>query len=112
MLKAHGLQSEIHVAKREMKVDEMKKSMIENLKNGSDFVIVNYKRKALGQEGGGHISPLGAYDEESDSFLVLDVNPNKAPWAWVKSTDLLEAMQTFDTIENRGFLLVKDLSHP
>jgi len=36
---------------------------------------VNYKRSAIGQKGGGHISPLGAYDEISDSFLVLDVNP-------------------------------------
>ena len=26
-------------------------------------VLVNYTRKALGQTGGGHISPLGAYDE-------------------------------------------------
>ena len=26
------------------------------------FVIVNYLRKAIGQETGGHISPLAAYD--------------------------------------------------
>jgi len=42
---------------------------------GCDLAIVNYKRSAIGQKGGGHISPLGAYDEISDSFLVLDVNP-------------------------------------
>jgi hypothetical protein len=34
-------------------------------------VIVNYSRVALGQEGASHISPLAAYDAESDSFLVL-----------------------------------------
>jgi Phytochelatin synthase len=37
------------------------------------FVLVNYLRKALGQERGGHISPLAAYDSKADRFLVLDV---------------------------------------
>jgi hypothetical protein len=30
-------------------------------------------RKAIGQELGGHISPLAAFDAESDRFLILDV---------------------------------------
>jgi hypothetical protein len=34
-------------------------------------VIVNYLRMALGQERGGHISPLAAYDAETDRFLAL-----------------------------------------
>lgn len=59
-----------------------------------------------GQKGGGHISPIGAYDQQSDSFLIMDVNPNKAPWVWVKSRDLISAMRTFDTVENRGYLLI------
>lgn len=67
---------------------------------------MNYLRSALGQPGGGHISPLGAYDDKTDSFLVMDVNPNTAPWVWVKASDLIGAMRTFDVKENRGFLLV------
>ena len=55
---------------------------------------------------GGHISPLGAYDEMSDSFLIMDVDPNIAPWVWVESDDLIGAMRTFDTVENRGYVLV------
>ena len=62
-----------------------------------------------GQEGGGHISPLGAYDRASDSFLIMDVNPNRAPWVWVKAEALIGAMRTFDTVENRGYLLIRDL---
>ena len=62
-----------------------------------------------GQKGGGHISPLGAYDESSESFLIMDVNPNRAPWVWVRSDELIAAMRTFDTVENRGYLLVSDV---
>ena len=75
---------------------------------GDDYVLVNYARKSLGQTGGGHISPLGAYDEASDSFLIMDVNPNRAPWVWVGADDLIGAMRTFDTVENRGYLLISE----
>jgi hypothetical protein len=61
----------------------------------------------LGQTGGGHISPLAGYDSSSDRFLIMDVNPNRAPWVWVKSQDLISAMKTFDTEQNRGYLIVK-----
>ena len=35
-------------------------------------------------------------------------NPNRAGWVWVKSDDLIAAMRTFDTVENRGYLLVSE----
>ena len=73
-----------------------------------DYVIVNYDRATLGQTGGGHISPLGAYDQLSDSVLVLDVNPTGHPWVWVEATALFKAMATKDTVENRGYLLVRE----
>ena len=69
---------------------------------------MNYYRPALGQDGGGHISPLGAYDEESDSFLILDVNPNGHSWVWAPAAALFQAMRTRDTVENRGYLLVRE----
>ena len=75
----------------------IRREIAANLATGDDFVLVNYARRALGQQGGGHISPLGAYDERSDSFLIMDVNPNRAPWVWVRSDDLIAAMRTFDT---------------
>ena len=71
-------------------------------------MIVNYNRSALGQTGGGHISPLGAFDETSDSFLVMDVNPTNHPWVWVPASALFAAMATKDTAENRGYLLVSE----
>ncbi|WP_436310879.1 phytochelatin synthase family protein [Variovorax sp. LjRoot130] len=40
----------------------------DNLTRGGDHVIVNFRRKTVGQKGGGHISPLSACDAASDSF--------------------------------------------
>ena len=60
------------------------------------------------QQGGGHISPLAAYDAKSDSFLVMDVNSTDQRWVWVKASALLVSMRTPDAQENRGYLLVKE----
>ncbi len=38
------------------------------------YVLVNYLRRQLGQQTGGHISPLAAYDAAADRFLILDVS--------------------------------------
>ncbi len=79
----------------------------DNLAHQGDFVIVNYRREAVGQKGGGHISPLGAYDAASDSVLVLDVNPAAAGWVWMPMATLVKGMRTFDIVENRGYVLVR-----
>lgn len=108
-LVALGLTSEIHVVADDTPDDTVRAAMVANLERADDYVIVNYSRKVLDQDGGGHISPLGAYDAESDSFLVLDVNPNRGKtWAWVPARRLIAAMRTKDTNENRGFLLVSE----
>lgn len=73
------------------------------------FVIVNYQRKAIGQEKGGHISPLAAFDAESDRFLILDVARYKYPPVWVKTAELFAAMNTQDPDnenKTRGYVLV------
>ena len=48
-------------------------------------MLVNYLRSAIGQKTGGHISPLAAYNQETDSFLILDVSRYKYPPIWVKA---------------------------
>ena len=109
VLRSHGLKVKTRVVDDDADADAIRREIAANLASGDDYVLVNYARRALGQEGGGHISPLGAYDEHSDSFLIMDVNPNRAPWVWVSSDDLIAAMRTFDTVENRGYLLVSDM---
>ncbi len=108
ILKENGLDVQLRVADEKLSDETIRKELIENLKNENDYVIVNYFRPALGQKGGGHISPLGAYDSESDSFLILDVNATEHPWVWAPAKALIAAMRAKDTIESRGYLLVRE----
>jgi hypothetical protein len=108
ILAAHGLFVEVRVVDDKTTDESVRKELVENLQRAGDYAVVNYFRPTLGQKGGGHISPLGAYDKESDSFLILDVNPNAQKWVWVPVPLLTKAMRTRDVSENRGYLLVKE----
>ena len=83
--------------------------MKENTANPDDYMIVNYSLLYLDGlgEGGGHASPLAAYDEEEDLVLVLDVR-SQENWAWIPIASLYEAMNTIDEVsgEHRGWLTV------
>lgn len=71
-------------------------------------VIVNYSRIPLEQEGDGHISPLAAYDAESDTALILDVARYKYRPVWAPLATLLIAMQRVDpdSARARGVLIL------
>ena len=112
LFKAHGLDTQVRVVDQTLNTETIKQEIIANLGTADDYVVINYKRAVLQQPGGGHISPLGAYHKASDSFLVMDVTPNKADWVWVKAELLLSAMRTFDTVENRGYLLISEGKTP
>ncbi len=106
MLRANGLVTRLVIVDDSKTEQEIRTDLVDNLKRRGDYVIISYQRKAVGQPGGGHISPLGAYDPETDSFLVLDVNPASAGWVWMPTATLVKGMRTFDTVENRGYVLI------
>ncbi len=106
LLRANGLATRVVVVDDAKPEAEIRADLIANLAKADDYAIVNYRREAVGQKGGGHISPLGAYDAASDSFLVLDVNPAAASWVWMPTATLVKGMRTFDTVENRGYVIV------
>jgi hypothetical protein len=108
LLVAHGLSVEVRVVDDHLDGPTIRRELVKNLSTEGDYVLVNYLRGGVGQAGGGHISPLAAYDMASDSILVLDVNPNAQPWSWVPAGALIDAMRNKDVIENRGYLLVKE----
>jgi hypothetical protein len=108
VLLAHGASSTIRVVADDTDLEKIRQELVANLMTAGDFVVVNYHRPALGQAGGGHISPVAAYDEASDSFLIMDVNTTKQVWVWVKTAALVKSMRTRDRAENRGYLLVKE----
>jgi hypothetical protein len=107
LLRAHGLVTRLVVVDDTKPEAEIRNDFAENLKRAGDYVVVNYRRADVGQNGGPHISPLAAYDAESDSVLVMDVNPASAGWVWMPVTTLVKGMRTFDLVENRGYVLVQ-----
>ena len=106
MLRANGLRTRLVIVDDRMPEAQVRADLADHLARSGGFVVVTYRRQAVGQAGGGHISPLGAYDRESDSFLVLDVNPTSAGWVWMPTATLVRGMRTFDTLENRGYVLI------
>ena len=72
------------------------------------FLIVNFDGQTMGASTHGHISPVAAYDENSDSVLVLDVAGYYNPWYWAPVEHLYRAMHTLDGEHYRGYLVVED----
>jgi len=106
MLRGNGLVTRAVVVDDSKPEADVRADLVANLNRHDNYAVVNYRREAVGQKGGGHISPLGAYDAASDSFLVLDVNPAAASWVWMPTATLVKGMRTFDTVENRGYVIV------
>jgi hypothetical protein len=102
------VQAEVHHA-ADSSVDGFRKLASAYLGEPGHYVLVNYLRKAIGEQIGGHISPLAAYDAKADRFLILDVARYKYPPVWAKTADLFGAMNTPDASngdKTRGFVLV------
>ncbi|SMR70758.1 Phytochelatin synthase [Aliiroseovarius halocynthiae] len=102
-----GLAAEHHFAD-ETSVDELRSAIEATLSDRNARLIVNYSRQALPQKGDGHISPIGAFDADTDSVLILDVAKYKYPPVWITVQKLHDAMMLIDTGSNRsrGFVEV------
>lgn len=108
VLAAHDLNVEL-VHASDTNLDSFRRTAIEQLADSDHFMIVNYLRKAIGQEAGGHISPLAAYDQDTDRFLILDVSRYKYPPVWIEAAQLFDAMNTEDSDngnKTRGYVSV------
>ena len=108
ILQAHQLKTKLVYA-ADIDIQEFRSVAEKNLTNPDDLMLVNYQRKALRQNGGGHISPIAAYHQKSDRFLILDVASYKYPPVWVRTEELWQGMNTVDQISNlsRGFIVVE-----
>ncbi len=80
------------------------------LGDDGQFVLANYLRSAVGQEGGGHWSALAAYDAQTDRVLILDVAKYMYAPAWVEVGTLQKAIATIDSTSNkpRGLVFVSE----
>jgi len=85
-----------------------RKNVIECCSKPDCYLIVNYYRPVICQKGGGHFSPIAAYNALSDSVLILDTAKYKHTATWIGLPQLFESMQTIDADSNdsRGWILI------
>jgi hypothetical protein len=106
LLERHGLKVQWWTADR-FDAASLRALLRRSLADPGDRLLVNYDRPLLGQAGGGHISPLAAYDARSDRVLILDVARYRYPSVWVRLEDLLRAMRSVDSSSGRSRGLVR-----
>lgn len=107
-LELHGVKVQIFYTSKK-KPETVKKNLIAALKTPDTYVLAFFVQKYLFDKGKAHVSPVAAYDEKSDRFLILDVARFQRPPVWVSSSDLYQAMSLsywgYDN-EIRGYLLI------
>ena len=96
----------IHAKNDDQKSIEKFRNSVKKIVNDSDhFITVNLDNKPIGLKTNGHHSPLVAYDEKTDSVLIMEVS-YKRPWYWVPLEHLYKAMNTKDGNKYRGYLII------
>ena len=104
LLRAHGATVGLQHASAS-DVEQFRETVVRNLSKEGDFLLVNYQRHVLGQNKVGHISPIAAYDRETDRVLIMDTASYSYPPTWVPVESLFEAMATLDRSsgKSRGY---------
>ncbi len=86
---------------------QLRQDLQKYLSDNTNFVVVNFDGKIIGNGTRGHFSPVVAYDQDSDSVLVMDVALHKTTWYWTDLSKLAAAMNTKDGDSYRGYLIIK-----
>ena len=102
-----GVTAEYHHS-LDLTTPQLREIIKETLQDPNKRLIVNYSRSGIGQVGGGHISPLAAFDSASDQVLILDVAKYKYAPVWVSVGMLHASMNEEDPSSNksRGIVIV------
>ena len=88
-------------------IEYYKKLLIDGLSATNHYIIVNYNRDIIGQKGGGHFSPIAAYNTKYDKFLIIDVNQVAFKWVWVDANIFIKSMNVdYNSGDRRGFLVI------
>ena len=108
ILKIHKIKSKIYhqTEFNENEINKFREVLKDILNDKNKFLIANFDGKIIQAKTNGHISPIVAFDEISDSLLILDVALHKNQWYWVKVADFVKAMNTIDGKNFRGYLIV------
>ena len=114
MLRIHGAKSKLVTVDKysDKKLAGFRELVKEVVNSPKEFLLLNYDHSYKGLMGG-HFSPLAAYDEKSDSILILDVAAHRNPWIWINLSDLYHAMNTknYSQTSYRGYSIVSTKLH-
>lgn len=108
MLQCHAINTKI-VYGSDINLDEFRLLLMERLSTpDGTYVLANYHRTEVHQEGGGHFSPVVALEPVLDMVLIADVSRYKYAPTWVKISDLFNAVNTQDSTsgKSRGLMLM------
>lgn len=109
MLRIHGVRSKLVNVEKYSDADlsEFRKLVTKTVNSDKEFLLLNYDHSYKGLVGG-HFSPIAAYDEKSDSVLILDVAAHRNQWIWINLSDIYHAMNTKNYAQTsyRGYLIV------
>ncbi len=109
MLKIHGVKSKMVNVENfsDENLNKFRNLVKEVVNSDKEFLVLNYDHSYKGLMGG-HFSPVAAYDEKSDSVLMLDVAAHRNPWIWINLSDIYHAMNTKNYAQTayRGYLIV------
>lgn len=84
------------------------RNILKDTMNKGDQIASNFYRTSLGEVGGGHFSPLMAYEEVNDLVLLADVARFKYPPVWIPLAQFFDSMLTIDSASQlyRGFIVI------
>ena len=106
LAKCNGLHVEAY---REASLETFTHAVRQASTTSSSCLILAYARSVLGQTGGGHYSPMGAYHPESNQILILDCARFKYRPHWAPLELVHRAMQVVDeedTKKPRGYMVM------
>ncbi|MGA0164031.1 MAG: phytochelatin synthase family protein [Bdellovibrionota bacterium] len=101
------ISTRLYVMSESDTLERIRDVLIASLLKSSEMLLVNFAYADSQGEMVEVFAPLGAYEEESDSFLIMDLNPKRAPWKWIKAQSLFQFMNTISGEESRGFVIIQ-----
>ncbi len=108
LIESNGAKITSHELSNIDDIGAIKADMIKALKTPNQYLVVNYSRVGMQQNGGGHYAPVAAYDAETDSLLILDPNNADYLWHWADADMMIKAMHTVDVNNYRGYSVISD----
>ena len=109
LLLSYGLKISTRHVDKSISIEKFRKEAISAVSSTDKIILINFCREVIGEVGCGHFSPLAAYNQSVDKFLMLDVARYKYPPVWISTKELYQSMsEGLDSLSNmnRGYLII------